>query len=103
MAIPLKYTAIFWDDKGSVEVADIRNAHDLVQCKKFRYSGGACWAKWVKARPETVITYFSELQLELLFKYNVCVETLEKIHARIEEYRDGPITRASYLTDIFKD
>jgi|21_taG_2_1085346.scaffolds.fasta_scaffold02720_4 hypothetical protein len=99
MAIPLKYAAILWDDKtGQVIAVDIRNPEDMEKHKKFPLSGGACWVKWRKANPEDLITYMSELQLELLFNYGICVETLEILHKQIEEYKDEPIIRNSYMT-----
>ena len=99
MAIPLKYAAILWSDKtGQVVAVDIRSPKDMAKYKNFPLSGGACWVKWREANSEDLITYMSELQLELLFNYNVCVETLEILHKQIEEYKNEPIIRNSYMT-----
>jgi len=98
MAIPLKYAAILWDENtGQVVAVDIRNNKDMEKHKHFPLSGGACWAKWRDANPEELITYMSELQLELLFNFNICVETLEILHKQIEEYKNKPIIRNSYM------
>ena len=97
--ILLKHAAILWDEKtGQVVAVDIRNKTGMQQYSHFPSSGGACWAKWRDANPEELITYMSELQLELLFNFDICVETLEILHKQIEEYKDAPIIRNSYMT-----